>query len=235
MKLLIVTVRDEIRRSIERIAITEDAEIVRYRSGEKALDNLEEIEPDAVFLSDRDFPGYGQRFADRIRNAETLANAAFVVLTAGPMTAEGEPGNRPSGATLVLHEDLDRESDVDRVEAMLRRLRRSHSSKHRSRISPSPQERIGFLFVHPSNATLVTGVVGDISGGGLRFRPFRTELLHGLSVAMTLEGCLLRIGDEIVRCSCRISAVSRELHLSFDKLDGDERGLLLSYLASHPE
>ncbi len=235
MELLIVAVRDEIRRSVERVPITENAEIVRYRSGEKALNNLEEIEPDAVFLSDRDFPGYGHRFADRIRNVEALASTALVVLTADPKTAEGEPGARPSGATLVVHENLDRESDIDRVEAMLRRIRRSHSSKRRTRISPSPEDRIGFLFVHPSNDTLVTGVVGDISGSGLRFRPFRIELLHGLSVAMTLQGCLLRIGDEIVRCSCRITAVSRELHLSFHQLDGDERGLLLSYLASRPE
>lgn len=235
MKFLIVAVRDEIRPSIERVPAAESAEIVRYRSAEKALDNLEEIEPDAVFFADRDFPGYRQHFVNRIRNAEQLADTALVVLTGDRMDAESERSARQSGATLVVHEELDRESDIDRLEAVLRRVRRTHYSKHRTRITPNPEDRIGFVFVHPSNETLVTGLVCDISGDGLRFRPFRTELLHGLNAAMMLEGCLLRIGDEIVRCSCRITAVSREMHLSFQQLDGEDRGLLLSYLASKPE
>ncbi|MFW6368263.1 MAG: hypothetical protein ACOCZ9_00870 [Spirochaetota bacterium] len=94
-------------------------------------------------------------------------------------------------------------------------------------------EYVGFLFTHPVMHTMVTGSITDITGQGMDFELFRPELAEGLEVGMLLPRCSLRLGEDIVRVGCRIIAVGPPMSLSYYDLEGEDRGLLLSYLVSH--
>lgn len=94
-------------------------------------------------------------------------------------------------------------------------------------------ENVAFLFIHPIMHTMITGEVSNINGQGLDFDLFRPELAEGLEVGMLLPNCSLRLGEDIVRVGCRIVTSGPPMSLSYHRLEGEDRGLLLSYLASH--
>lgn len=92
---------------------------------------------------------------------------------------------------------------------------------------------ISFLFTHPVLHTIVTGTVVEIDGQQITFRPLRQQLLSGLEVGMRIDRCILRIGADTIRISGRVKSNTSQLVLSYLGLEGEERGLLLSYLASY--
>ena len=57
-------------------------ETIRYRNPVKALDNLEEIDPEAVIMSARDFPRHWKAIAQTIR-AEKGKDGCVIVLLKG--------------------------------------------------------------------------------------------------------------------------------------------------------
>ncbi|MFP4642992.1 MAG: hypothetical protein ACLFM0_01410 [Spirochaetales bacterium] len=97
-----------------------------------------------------------------------------------------------------------------------------------------PLHDIAVVFTHPVRNTIVTGTVERIDREGFEFEPFRPELTESLEVGMLIPRCRVKIGTDIAEIACRVLSADNRLHLVFNRLDPDIRGLLLSYLATRP-
>ena len=97
-----------------------------------------------------------------------------------------------------------------------------------------PLHDIAVIFTHPVRNTIVTGTVERFDREGFEFEPFRPELAESLEIGMLIPRCRVKIGTDIVEIACRVVSTENRLHLVFNRLDADVRGLLLSYLATRP-
>ena len=62
MKILLVSERDELRDHIRRNFMPRGAEIIQYYNPIKAMDNLDEVDPEVVLFSAQDFPRHWKPF-----------------------------------------------------------------------------------------------------------------------------------------------------------------------------
>ena len=235
MKILIVSDRDETKKQVSLHFKPQGSEIMQYWNPIKAMDNLDEIEPDLILFSAQDFPRHWKPMLVFLREHYSREECIFVLLRPDEFAVEEASKAQHLGANGIIGEDVSDPADLARLRELVSRHKAIDDARQSRRLIPGPADRVAYMFSRPSDLRLVTGTVIDISVGGLKFKPHDKSLMQDLKIHHIIRSSSLRIGDTILSLPARIVSVG--LAVSVEFLDTGERSLeLLSrYIEEHAE
>jgi hypothetical protein len=210
-------------------------ETVRYRNPVKAIDNLEEVDPDAIVVSARDFPRHWKVLAQAVRGERPRDECVIVLLKGDSFPIEEAAKAAFIGVNGVLKDDLDDKREQGRFQALLKRYIVVDEERSADRIMPSSWDRLDFMFAHPSSLAPISGKLEAISPTGLSFVPDNPALAADLAPGALIDDCSMRVGSDILGLSCRVVHSGRVLGLEIDSIADDDRSRLEDYLSSCPE
>lgn len=214
MKALLIAETDTTETALVRRISPWGFDCIRYRSALKALDNIPEIAPDAVFISAVDFPRHWKTLVQFIRADASRNESVIVLLINERFTAEDVDKAVYIGVQAIIGEAMDSETDERRLADVFSRYRALPSEAAQSVEAPD-SERVTFLFTNPLNGMIVTGKVERLSMTGLRFRPDVPSGTAELESGEILEQCSLKVDKAIMHVRCQIRKNANSLLLDF--------------------
>ena len=233
MKILLVSERDELRHFIKSNFIPRGAEIIQYYNPIKAMDNLEEVDPEVVMFSARDFPRHWKPFLVFLRDTKPRDQCVFVILRGDDFDHEEADKAQALGVNGIVDEHLRDRQELSRLKELVNRYRDIGDARADKRLIPTDVDSVRFVFTHPQLMEMVYGHVDDLSATGVAIAPYDRHRIMGLAVGSDLESCSLRIGENIISFSSRIVRNERTLSLVFGPLSDGQRALIRSYVAGH--
>ncbi|HTX73749.1 MAG TPA: PilZ domain-containing protein [Rectinemataceae bacterium] len=210
-------------------------EAVRYRNVLKALDNLEEIEPNAIVVSARDFPRHWKIIAQVARTSWSKDRCVIILLKGELFPFEEAAKAAHIGVNGVVRDNLDDRHEQTHFQHLLKRYVTVEESRSAERVAPSAWDRLDFIFAHPLTFSPVAGRLETVSLAGISFIPDSPALVADLDAGTAIEDCSLRVGDRILSLSCTVVRSDRVLGLEIASMAEDDRDYLDEYLASCPE
>jgi hypothetical protein len=235
MKILLVSERDELRTHIKHNFIPRGAEIIQYYNPIKAMDNLEELDPEVVLFSARDFPRHWKPFLVFLRDTFTREQCVFVLLTGKDFDHQEADKAQALAVNGIVEEQLRDRRSMEQLKELVNRYRDIGDARGEKRLVPSEVDDVRFVFTHPTTMEMVFGHVEDVSATGIALVPFDRHKVMNLAVGSDLSACSLRVGGNTVSISARIVRNERALSLAFGELTEGQRALIRTYVASHPQ
>jgi hypothetical protein len=210
-------------------------DIIRYRNPVKAMDNVDEIEPDAIIISAEDFPRHWKPFIQMIRTSHPKEKCIFLLLKGNRFPFDEAAKAVFLGVNGVIHENLKDKTELARFQQVLKRYLALDDMRAAERFVPSIYDRLDFTFANPDSFAIITGKIESISTRGISFRPDSHEGVAGLITGQDIPDCSLRIGDDICSFPCKLSRAAPVVALEFSGATEDDRNLISHYLASYAE
>jgi hypothetical protein len=210
-------------------------ETIRYRNPVKTIDNLEEIAPDAIVVSARDFPRHWKVLAQAVRAEKDKDECVIILLKGDVFPLEEAAKAAHIGVNGVVKDNLDDRREQIRFQQLLKRYMVVDEDRSADRIMPSAWDRLDFMFAHPVSLSPISGKLEAISLVGLSFVADIPALVSDLVTGDLLEDCSMRVGPDIISLSCKVAHSGRVLGLEIDTMADDDRSRLEDYLASCPD
>ncbi|MDR0475513.1 MAG: PilZ domain-containing protein [Treponema sp.] len=224
MKFLLVSASDETYKLIAVHAKPLGFELIWYNHVIKAIDNLEEIDPDLVIISAVDFPRHWKIMAQFIRGGGFKDNCSIMLLASDKLKPEEEAKAKHLAIDGIIPGDLNAN---ERLQEMLLSYI-SMSGKNEN--SKAKSRSFSFIFSIPGDITMITGEVKNVSAKALSFLPDNAEVLKKLELNMEFSDCSLRAGEAILSPVCRLVQKEAFLSMEFISFRNGEQGLLNKYL-----
>ncbi len=233
MKILIVAERENLVSQINLHFRPHGSEVIHYRSPIKAMDNIDEVDPDLTLFSAQDFPRHWKTFLSFLRNNRSKEESVYILLKGDDFPFEEAAKAHALGANGIVHENLAERRELDRLKRLVERYKSLAEGRKSKRLVPDENDNICFVFTSPVDFKIVTGEVIDISADGLSFHADNDDNAKKLEVGSSLPGCSLRIGDEILSPDCTIVKKDHYLHIQFSQIPEQSKAILADYLEAH--
>ncbi len=218
MKALLIADSDIAVRNISGYVKPYGFDTIRYRSALKAIENIEEIAPDAVFISTGDFPRHWKTIVQFIRSDTDKESTVIILLINDRFTAEDADKAVHIGVQAIITENLDASNDEHKLKEVFARYRHLESTE--AAVSGARiEERAIFLFTNPVNDTIITGKVNSIGMSEIRFKPDAPSSTADLANGELLDQCSLKLDGKIFSPVCMIQKNSNLMILEFVGLD----------------
>ena len=234
MKLLLVLGDDNTHKLLENYVKPLGFELIRYSHVIKAMDNIDEINPNAIIISARDFPRHWKVMVQFVRNERSKETCPIIILKGENFAVEEASKASFLGVSGIVTETMENATEVSRLQGILGRYMPVDEKRQTNRLYVEPWQRFGFVFTRPNDYVLVTGEVKDISTGGLSFLPDNSSLLKDVALNTELVECSLRAGDSILSPVCRLNRTGRIISLVFLSFPMGEQETLNKYLENIP-
>jgi len=234
MKLLLVLGSDETYDNISPYVKPLGFDLIRYNHVQKAMDNIDEIDPNAIVISARDFPRTWKTMVQFVRSERGKDNCPIIILKGDMFPVEESSKASYLGVSGIVTETMDNSTELNRLQGILGRYLPVEEKRKNRRFHTENWQRFSFVFAHPGNKKLVTGKVNTISSGGLSFIPKNPSLMEGINPEAVLSDCSLRTGDPILSPVCRVARTGEAVSLEFLLFPDDEQKTLDEYVESLP-
>ena len=221
MKLVLVTARDEIKDRVEAHFSRFGYDLIYYNNPLKAMDNLIEIDPDAVIFSAEDFPRHWKPFLLVLRQVSPREESVFVILTGGKFDEDEAAKAGELNVNAVLDEDLGSEPDLKHLENILNRHRPPASAMKGN------FDDVEFLFNHPEKFTMLSGRVMDLGFAGLVFMPDSPELTADIAEGREIPSCSLRIDLHVLAVTVKLIRNNKALVFLITDIDEEDRRIFI--------
>lgn len=235
MRIILVAEREELGKHIRHHFHPQGTELIQYANPIKAMDNIDEIDPDVVLFSAVDYPRHWKTFLNFLRGTSSRERVVFVLLTRDDLSYEEASKAQHLGVNGIVGENLEDRRELGRLRELVARYKEVIESRQDKRYVPGEAETVTFTFSHPTTLQAVLGSVEDISATGLRFRPDSTAAIQDLEPDARLEICTLRVGRDFVSPVCRIVRNRGSIGLKFEALQDSDREAINSYLMNRTQ
>lgn len=236
MKALLVAESDAAAAAVEGLLLPLGFDCIRYRNPLKALDNLEEIDPDALIVSAKDFPRHWKPLAQVLREGRSRERTVIILLKGASFDFDEAAKAMHIGVNGVVEEGLATEEAVYRFQDLLRRYKPVDDARRHRRYAPRPDsDRFDFMFNHPASLALVTGLVTSVSEGGISFVPDDARITADLAEGTVVRGCSFRAGSAIIAVDCELTQNARALRLAFRGLPERDAAAIAAYIGKSSE
>lgn len=234
MKLLLVVASDESYNAIASYIRPLGFEMIRYRHALKAMDNVDEVDPDAVIISAEDFPRHWKTLVQFIRSERSKERTAVVILKGANFPFEEAAKASYIGVSGIVSETLEDPEELERLQGILGRYIPVSDVRSAKRVRPAEWDRFAFLFLHPSRGHLVTGTLETVSAGGLSFLPDHPTDMEDIALDTEIKESSLRAGESILSPACRLVRTGRIVSFSFLSFPPAEKAILEAYIQERP-
>jgi hypothetical protein len=235
MKALVIVENNDVARLVDFVTHPLGIDIIRYNDPLKALDNLEEIRPDAIVMSAQDFPRHWKSIVVNIRASRPKGECAVILLKGDWFPFEEAAKAAHLGVNGVVRENLTDKTERSRFQQILKRYMEIDDSRLTDRQVPDELDRVDFMFSHPERFTPVPGRIETISSNGLSFLPDSPALASDLEIGTVIPDASLRIDNTIIFFACRLVRAGHVMAFSFDGMPPESRELVALYLNSRTE
>lgn len=234
MKAMLVLEKDPVKHRVVEHLSPQGFVFIHYTNPLKAMDNLEEVDPEIVLFSAYDYPRHWKPFLQLFRQMDREEQRRPFILLRGDFFTEDEVSKAGIlGVNAVVREDLSTPDDLMLLEDILARYSVIDDKRLDRRYGIASRQHIEFMFTHPDSMKIVTGNVEDLSMGGLLFRPDDTSLSLDLKIGSDVELCTLSIDEHYFELSARIRHNSGPLALKFLDLPEACRKELMELFETH--
>ena len=234
MKLLLVVGADETFNNISLYVKPLGFELIRYSHVHKAMDNIDEIDPNAIVISARDFPRTWKTMVQFVRSERAKDVCPIIILKGDKFPVEESSKASYLGVSGIVTEAMDNSTEISRLQGILGRYLPVEEKRKDRRFQAENWQRFSFVFARPSDQALVTGSVNTISTGGLSFIPEDPAMMREISLNKILDACSLRTGDSILSPVCRVARTGKVVSLEFVSFPDGEHETLNKYVESLP-
>ena len=234
MKLLLVLGSEDTLNHISLYVRPLGFELICYNNVLKAMDNIDEIDPQGIVISARDFPRHWKTMVQFVRNERSKEVCPIIILKGEKFPVEEVSKSSYLGVSGIVTEALDNSMEVDRLQRILSRYIAVDEKRRARRFHVEPWQRFGFIFCCPYDHCLVVGEIKNISSVGLSFLPKNPSLMKDISLNMTLEECSLRVGDSFLSPTCRLVRTGRIISIEFLSFPEGEQEIHEKYLEELP-
>ena len=235
MKILLVADKDTIRESLLTHLKPRGLDLIHYRNPIKAMDNIDEIEPDIVFFSAEDFPRHWKPFMQLLRESYSKEQSFFILLKGENFSFDEAAKAKHLQVNGIIKEDLEDRKEFRRLEELLVKYSRLEESRGGSRYIPEENDNIEFIFSHPETLSLITGAIFDLSEGGIAFDPDDPMLTGEIASGTIIPFATLKIEDNQISCSCITVRNEGRLVLHFIDLEQEQIDLILAFIERKSE
>lgn len=209
-------------------------ELIRYRSPVKAMDNMDEADPDAVIVNAEDFPRHWKTLVQFVR-AERDKKRTAVILLKGPTFAFEDAAKAVHlGVNGIVSDNLDDAEELDRLQSILERYKPVRNGRKARRVRPANWDKLDFMLSRPDTGAIITGRITSISETGLAFLPDAPESLADIPIGTAFPECSLRVDAAILSPSCNLVRSGPDIAFTFTRFSGAEREKLETYLVERP-
>jgi hypothetical protein len=234
MKALIVARNEALRNLLAYHLKPLDFEILHSSDPVAVLENLEELEPEMLLVSAVDFPRHWKTLVKVLRQKRSKEECVFILL-AGEMPFEEAAKATHLGVNGIVGADLADKQQVRQLGQVFRRYRSLKDKRRFHRLILTPQERAQLVFMHPRSSAIITGSLSEISIQGASFKPVDMDSTSDLRRGEELPLAALRVGDDIVGLSCRVSRNRGEMGLQFTSFEPGGHHKLFQFIQGRPE
>ena len=235
MDLLFVSTRQELGNLLQYHLGPIGFEVRLQADPAALLAEVDRDPPPIVLFDVDDFPRQWKPILMHLRSFRSRSEAIFVLLTSQELTPEEAAKATHLGVNGIVTEDVSDKRGAHRLLDLLRRYKMLQDKRSFTRYLVTETDRVGFAFVHPLAATLVTGEVTEMSVKGLSLLPDRPERCADLGVGADLARCSLRVGDRIVSVDCRVMRSGQDLGLQFVSFEEGAHAVVRGYIQDRPE
>jgi len=234
MKLLLVLGSDKTYENVSLFLKPLGFEMIRYRHVQKAMDNVDEIDPVGIIISAKDFPRHWKTMVRFVRY-ERPKNECPIVILKGDVFPEEEINKAMALEVngLVL-ESLDNPAETEKIQTLLARYVPIDDKRTNRRYRPEGWNHIGFVFSHPADEKIVTGLVKTVSSTGISFEPDHPGFVENIKADTEIRDCSLRVGDYILSPVCTVRRTGKIISMEFLSFPGTEKETLDIYLENLP-
>jgi hypothetical protein len=234
MKLLLILGSDTIFENVSLFLKPLGFDLIRYRHPQKAMDNIDEIDPIGVIISARDFPRHWKTITSFVRY-ERSKNECPIVILKGKNFPEEEINKALSlGVNGMVLESLENPSETEKIQTLLARYVPVEDKRKNRRYRPENWSRFGFVFSHPLNEKLITGTVKTVSSTGISFEPDHPAMVSTIKIDTEVTACSLRTGNDILSPACAVRRTGKILSMEFLSFPAAEKETLDIYLENLP-
>ena len=234
MKLLLVLAADETHNNISLCVKPLGFELIRYSHIHKAMDNIDEIDPNAIVISARDFPRTWKTMVQFVRSERAKDVCPIIILKGDNFPIEESSKASYLGVSGIVDETLNDSTEISRLQGILGRYLPVSEKRKSRRFQAENWQRFSFVFARPGDHALITGKVNTISTGGLSFVPGNHSMMKSVTLNSVLGECSLRTGDTILSPLCRVARTGKYYSLEFVSFPEGELETLSKYVESLP-
>ncbi len=235
MKVLLIALKDDFKNLLNYHLNPVGFEIVHYRDPVKALDNLEELNPDLILFNSVDFPRHWKPLLEYLRNIRSKEETVFILIKKDSMGLDEIAKATHLGANGFVSENLSDKQEIYRLEELFRRYKNIKDKRKFHRLIPGECDRIALLFTHPAKTVLINGTIHEISISGASFKPENASLTEDIPIGRIIKHCSLRIAGDIINIDCRVTRNSEELGLQFNSFSAGGHKKLFRYIQDKPK
>ncbi|MCL1814880.1 MAG: PilZ domain-containing protein [Treponema sp.] len=231
MKLLLVLGSDKTFMDLELFLSPLGFSLIRYRHVQKAMDNIDEIDPLGIIISAKDFPRHWKTMVRFVRFERSMDQCPIIILTGSAFPEEEIEKAKTLEVNGLMLESLEKSAEKELIQTIL-----THTVPKKTGPGPVPEtlNRFGFVFSHPADKKLITGTIKTVSDAGISFEPDHPEMLFGLLCGMEINTCSLRAGENILSPVCTVRQTGKIITLEFFSFPGAEKETLMSCLKNQP-
>jgi hypothetical protein len=230
MKLLVILGGEELYSRIVPSFEALGLEVIWYRDIIKAMDNVEELDPDAVIISSSDFPRHWKTLVQYSKMVLPVKQRSFLLLADESIPSQDRVKARFLGVAGFFTESLLHQEGIERFEALIMKGRPGIPkglTKEKPKRKPS---KLALIFTNPVSGATITGKIKKISSMGLYFTPDHPYLTRNLHQNTYISGASLRAGSDILEPVCMVEKSGHLMHLRFTSFSGGGRAILKNYL-----
>lgn len=220
MKALIISDANDIINEFTEYYKSQNYDVIVYRWLMKALDNIEEIDPDLIFVNATEYPRHWKILSQYVKGIDK--NPKIVLFSSLPLSNE----DREKAECLQIDSIVNSTEDLAEVctitdickdsEENLPETENIIEQEHTEIVEIHEEEKIEetveqptlpetktetkvckFLFSNPVNLVLITGKVESFNDSKLIFLPDNPEDTKNLVEKTIIKKCTLKIDDKI--------------------------------------
>ncbi|MDR2501198.1 MAG: PilZ domain-containing protein [Treponema sp.] len=234
MKLMLALASDESLSIISQNIKPLGFDLIRYRHILKAMDNIDEVDPDGIIISAQDFPRHWKILVQFVRSERPKEICPIILLNGATFSQEEAVKAFYLGVSGIIAENMRHCSEVDRLQSILERYIRLEDKRRSRRYHVEDWPGIGFCMINPLNKVLLTAAVKTISSSGISFTLDHAELAENILVEEEIAECSLRAGNDILSPICQVIRKEPVMSMEFIFLSGPEQIMLEDFLENIP-
>ena len=235
MKTLLVIEHDNLKDQIIEHLAPRGFDFIHYRNPIKALDNIEEIQPDLVIFSAVDFPRHWKPFMIVLRSFIPKENSVLILLKGSKFDSEESTKASALGVNGILSDNFENPAVLAQLEDIFSRYNVIDDKRISRRYLSTVTKDIEFIFTHPLSSSLINGEITDISISGISFKPDSPQITLDIREGTLLSNCTLRLKESLNTISVRVIRNNNILSFGFINLKEDLEEEMMEYFHEIPE
>ncbi|MDR1469456.1 MAG: PilZ domain-containing protein [Spirochaetaceae bacterium] len=228
MKLMMVLGVGNLYAKLNEILRSLAVETIVYRHIQKAMDNIEEVNPDVIIIDAGPFPRHWKSFVQFIRKTGQGKQCPVILIKGENFSSEEHDKAVFLGVDAVVSETLTGKGEIASIQSIINAAIPDGEHKLKMK-NDEGGGRFGLLITHPITGVLLSGEVKTVSEEGLIFCPDRSSLAETIPLHAELYACSFRAGDTILSPILRLVKRDAGLYFAFVSFPGNEQVIFNNY------